>query len=430
MTFSAYMPSIKEVFVGTKYVLNGINNVNYKMFADAYEDSVTNSACINDICNLIVGEGLHNNKLEGKNPSIYISPSDVRLLVLDYKIQGQCAYQTIWSEGKPIKIIHLPMTTVALNLNQKMQVDGYWYSYDWERRSKYVPRFYPKFDGNVPENNSNITVVKRPSNEPLFSRPSWYAALKWAQIEGLMAQHAFTDVKTGFTGQKIVNWAGGQGLTNDEKQEVKREIINKVSGIDGQRIVVSINNRAENAIIVDNIDPPNVNATYVNYTEECEKKILIAQSYPEILLAGSKTGFSSNAEEIVVATQSVFRRVIKPDREVILDSLNQVFKKIDVENDLFFKDFEEKSLSKEKEGVVSDNISTGASANDKTLEAQAGLKVSVGGVQSLLGIQESFANGTTSYESAINMLNIIFGYTKEEAIALLGRVEKKIENNE
>ena len=61
MSFSAYVPTIKDVIVGTKYVLNGNNNENYKMYADAYDDSVTNSACINDIVNLIIGEGLFSN---------------------------------------------------------------------------------------------------------------------------------------------------------------------------------------------------------------------------------------------------------------------------------------------------------------------------------------------------------------------------------
>ena len=82
MTFSAYMPSIKEIQIGTKYVLNGLNNENYKLFADAYDDSVTNSACINDISNLIKGEGLINAN-GGKSPSSIISDDDWGLLVLD-----------------------------------------------------------------------------------------------------------------------------------------------------------------------------------------------------------------------------------------------------------------------------------------------------------------------------------------------------------
>ena len=90
------MPSITEILVGTKYVLNGANNENYKLFTDAYDDSVTNSACINDISNLIAGEGLINEVEGGESPHIYISKQDWKLIVLDYKKNGQTAMQIVW----------------------------------------------------------------------------------------------------------------------------------------------------------------------------------------------------------------------------------------------------------------------------------------------------------------------------------------------
>jgi hypothetical protein len=344
MTFSAFMPSITDIVQGTKYVLNGDNNKNYKLFADAYEDSVTNSACINDIVNLIIGEGLVNNTKDSINPNKILSSYDLGLIALDYRIQGIGSYQVIWYENKVVKIKHVPIRNIAFNLDDNMRETGYWYSYDWTQRYKYKPVLYNKFDGTEPENGINIAVIKRPSNEPIFPRPAWYSALKWAQDEGLLAQHSYQDVSTGFSGQKVINWVGGQGLDADAKRELAGKLRDKFTGINGQRLVVSINNSVENAVIVDNIDPPNVNATYVNYTEEAERKILIAHSYPHILLAGSKTGFSSNADEIAVATKSVYRRVIRPEREVILASFTKVFKTIDATCDLDFKDFEEKKI--------------------------------------------------------------------------------------
>lgn len=345
MTFSAYMPSITEVVVGTKYILNGTNNENYKLFSDAYDDSVTNSACINDIVNLIIGEGLINKNIGGKNPNIYISKKDIRLIVMDFKKQGAFTSQIVWGlENKPAKIFHLPIETTALNIDKDMNVDGYWYSYDWSKKYKYTPQFYSDFNGEKPENGINIIRVIRPTNEPLFPKPDWYSALRWAQDEGLMAQHSYRDIKTGFSGKKVVNWVGGRGLTDEQKNTAAKELRDKFSGIDGQDTIVSIGNTAENAVVVDNIDPPNVNATYVNYTEESERKLLIAHSYPAILLAGSKTGFSSNADEIAVATKSVFRRVINPIREIILEGLQEVFNKIDSSIILDFKDFEEENL--------------------------------------------------------------------------------------
>ena len=348
MSFSAYMPSIKDVVIGTKYVFNGLNNENFKMFSDAYDDSVTNSACINDITNLIVGEGLYNKKEDGLNPKITLSDTDLQLIVLDYKIQGSTTIQVIWRNGKPVKMYHVPVESNALNVNENMDIDGVWYSYDWTKKYKFVPKFYPIFDGKEPKKGVSILRIVRPSNEPLYPRPNWYPALRWAQDEGLMAQHSYRDIKDGFSGQKVINWVGGRSLTEEQKKLAAKEIREKFAGIDGQRLIVSINGSVENSIVVDNISPPNVNATYVNYTEEAERKILIAHSYPAILLAGAKTGFSSNADEIAVATKSVFRRVINPDRSVLIDGISQVYKLIDSSTNLYFKDFEESKTDENK----------------------------------------------------------------------------------
>jgi len=345
MTFSAYMPSITEVLVGTKYILNGDNNKNYKLFADAYDDSVTNSACINDITNLIVGNGLINEVEGGKNPSIHLSKKDFGLIALDYKKQGQASMQIVWGKTT-FKVHHIPVEQTALNVcKETVKVNGYWHCYDWTKRFRYAPKFYPKFDGKRKVDAIDMLIIQRPSNEPLFVRPDWFPALRWAQDEGLMAQHSYTDINTGFSGQKVINWAGGRGLTEEQKDATAEKIAKKFSGIDGKRTIVSINNSPENSVVVDNIDPPNVNATYVNYTEEAERKILIAHSYPAILLAGSKTGFSSNADEIAVATKSVFRRVIKPYRKQLLETLNEIFNSIEPGSfKLAFEDFETEQL--------------------------------------------------------------------------------------
>jgi len=204
---------------------------------------------------------------------------------------------------------------------------------------------------------------------------------------------------------------------NKEKNKTKQEILDKFTGINGQRTIVSVNASTENSVVVDNIDPPNVNATYVNYTEEAERKILIAHSYPSILLAGSKTGFSSNADEIAVATKSVFRRVINPARETLLSSLQMIFDVIGDDIVLDVKDFESEELDNNENGTTA---TTERTPDQQNAEAQAQLRGSVGGVQALLEIQASYVAKTTSYESAIAMINLIYGFTEEEAKKLLG----------
>jgi hypothetical protein len=423
MTFSAYMPSITEVLVGTKYILNGDNNKNYKLFADAYDDSVTNSACINDIRNLIAGKGLINEIEGGKSPSIHISNKDWGLIVLDYKKQGQTAIQIVWGKTT-FKIYHIPIEQTALNVcKQTVKINGYWHCYDWKNRTKYTPKFYPKFDGKRKTDAIDMLIIQRPSNEPLFVRPDWFPALRWAQDEGMLAQHSYRDTKTGFSGQKIVNWVGGRGLTDEAKSAARQDLMDNFTGIDGQRVIVSINASPENSVVVDNIDPPNVNATYVNYTEEAERKILIAHSYPSILLAGSKTGFSSNADEIAVATKSTYRRVVNPAREVLLEPLQEIFNAIEEGKfKLAVEDFETESMDENDNGENGQPIERlgDKTAEQQNAEAQATLRGSVGGVQALLEIQASYVAGTTSYGSAIAMINLIYGFTEDEAKKLLG----------
>lgn len=61
---------------------------------------------------------------------------------------------------------------------------------------------------------------------------------------------------------------------------------------------------------------------------------------------------------------------------------------------------------------------------DVEAEAKANLKGSVGGVQGLIGIQTSVAQGITDYEAAVAMLFEIYGFDDATARKLLGSKEK------
>ena len=74
-----------------------------------------------------------------------------------------------------------------------------------------------------------------------------------------------------------------------------------------------------------------------------------------------------------------------------------------------------------------DEVDASPVASEETLKAQAGLRGSVGGVQGILGIQESFSSGTTDFESAITILMEIYGFDRKVSSALLGQPELETE---
>jgi HK97 family phage portal protein len=67
-----------------------------------------------------------------------------------------------------------------------------------------------------------------------------------------------------------------------------------------------------------------------------------------------------------------------------------------------------------------DNLEDDPAAMDANAQAQANLRGSVGGVQGILSIQASFAQGLTTQQSAISILMEIYGFEENVARQILG----------
>lgn len=73
-----------------------------------------------------------------------------------------------------------------------------------------------------------------------------------------------------------------------------------------------------------------------------------------------------------------------------------------------------------REEAPEEETATEPVEDQATLDAQAQLRGSVGGVSSLLEIQKSYSAKITTYDSAIAMIELIYGFSNEEAIRMLG----------
>lgn len=369
VSMSKHLPIDIEPIVGKKWVTNGEDNSVFKMIRDACDDSPTNAAIINSYGNYIFGDGFYNvaNKSSDKNAKAdinkHLTRADGRLICNDYKTYGGYAVQVIWNSAtdvadkKPLLIKHLPVSTIALNIDDKMNVTGYWYCFDWSKKTKYKPVLYRKFDGTYKEgHNVEILFVQRPSSKPFFSQPDWISGLPYAQLEGELANSSINHVKNGFQGTKIVNCNNGVPATEELKREYKRKIIKDLTGTDNtNKLIVSFNKSKEQGIEVTDIPVPELNQQYVHFSEEAERKLIIAHSASPVLFAGSKqgSGLSSNADEIEMATAMTYRQSINPMKEDVIDGLQPVFTRINQEIELGLLNFETFKGDK-REDVVSD----------------------------------------------------------------------------
>lgn len=369
VAFSSFQPIDIKPVIGRKWITNGVDNINFQRYKDAYDDSPTNSSIINAFVSYIFGEGLIDaSKIDAneKDPekiksnlkdaynsvSKYIKQEDVLLICKNFKMYGGASAQVIWSEGtKPVRVEFISTSKLGINVDDEMNVDGFWYSWDWKNRYKYRPALYPKFDGTRKQ-DLEILYIRQPTEESFFPVPDYFSGIPWAKVEGELANGALHHFQNGMEDVTIVNYNNGRIADEEVAKKEALRVREKVVGTNNKsKLLVSFNESADEALIIDRISPPELNQQNVFYSEEAERKLIVAHSAPPILFSGSNQGggFSNNADEREVATQELFRKHINPAREVILRGLQEVFNLINPDIVLDFKNFEaEKTLTNDE----------------------------------------------------------------------------------
>lgn len=398
-------PSYSEL-----YTMNGFNNRNFKTYSDLYDDSTTNNAVIDSFTNYIYGEGLN---LLGGNISKYLDGEDARMAVKDLKIQGGFCMLVYWMNEKPLRLNYIDIEKVAIVLERgTYKHKSYYFSLDWDDISRYPKKQYPKFTGKYNGNKIELIYVKNLSKK-IFPQPDYLPCVNWCKFEAELSNSGISFIENSIDSLTVINVNNGR---IDDEVEAKKKADDLRETVTGSRnkgkVVVNFQEGAELSTTIDKITPPDLNQQNVFFSEEAERNIIKGHKAHPILFSSSQTstGFSNNAEERTQALQDMYRRNINPFREVFINGLMPFFKLINPSAQLQFIDFD-KVDELEEETKPLDNT---------TLNAQAQLKGSVGGVQSLLEVQASYVSGTTSYESAIAILDLIFGFNREQAIRLLG----------
>ena len=278
----------------------------------------------------------------------------MRLICQDFKMYGQFSIEVVWSQGsekfkigqKPIKFKHINTEKIGLKLDVKGKVCGYWYSFDWKNQGRYPPTLFPKFTGEYNGNDIELITFTRISSEPYFPQPDYVAGLQYAHLEEELSNASINHVRNGFSGGTIINIKGGVPPTEEERQRVSKKIIEKLTGSDNQnKCFVSFSNGLDTGqnIEVTTLQVKNLDAQYVYFSEEAERKIFKAHSVVNPILFGSndKSGFGNNADEMTEALKTLYRSNINPMREVIIDSLEWLMSFSEPNIELAFKDFKE-----------------------------------------------------------------------------------------
>jgi len=328
------------------WVQYGIDNNYFNYIIDVNNNSTTCRAITIGISNMIYGKGLAAHDAD-KRPEQYaqmmslFKKSDLRKFINDYKVLGMAAFQLVYQDGKVKEVHHFPMETLrAEKCNDDGEIEGWYYSNHWDNlKPTEKPERIPAF-GFGKANGVEMYVLKPyEAGKYYYSSPDWSSAMPYAVLEDEIGDYLINDCINGFSGTKVVNF--NNGVPDPEKmQSIKSDVLGKLTGSRGEKVIVAFNNNSESKTTIDDIPLNDAPQHYQYLADECFRKLIVGHRVTSPMLLGIREGndgLGNNAEEIKNATQLFDNIVIQCFQDQVIECLDAILSVNDIALDLYFK---------------------------------------------------------------------------------------------
>ena len=326
------------------FVAFGTNNLFYDDLIDVYLNSPTSHSTITGIVNQIVGKGMHAHNASRKPDEFaqfrsLFKSKDLKKIALDYKLLGEAAIQVSYLQKKVVKVSHFNRETLrAEKCDDKGAINAYYYHPKWKdyKDGDKLTRI-PVFGSGA---KNEIYIIRRhiPSMH-YYSVPDYIGSLNYGKLECSISEFLVNEVENSFSGSKLVSFANGSPSVEGMKK-IKQEITDKLTGVHGEKVIVSFSDSVENKTTIEDINPPNSAEVYQYISEECSRKLMIGHRITSPLLVGIRdTGSSlgNNAEEIQNAHNLFENLVIKPYQNDIIDAVDDILGVNGISLDLYMQ---------------------------------------------------------------------------------------------
>ena len=156
--------------------------------------------------------------------------------------------------------------------------------------------------------------------------PDYIGAINYSKLECEISEYLVNEVTNSFSGTKLVSFTNGVPTT-EKQQMIKSEIMNKLTGANGEKVIVSFSDSPENKTTIEDISVSDAADVYQYIAEECTRKLLLAHRITSPLLVGirdNNNGLGSNSEEIENAHNLFENVVIRPYQNDIIDAIDDI----------------------------------------------------------------------------------------------------------
>lgn len=323
----------------------------YDYLVQRYRNSPTNMAVLNNVIKLVYGDGLTARDASIKSNDFarfmsLLSKDDLKNVITDYCILGTGSFEIIKSKKGIVSISHIPRNLIQPEkCDEYGEIKGYYFSNNWDEINKFPPVRLDSF-GNGKDKEILVFGSYSIGRKYIY-QVDYEASLDYAYLEEKISEYLNMDVETGFSGTKIINFNNGENDEEAQKQIVKNTTA-KLLGTKGVKTIFSFNESEENKTTIDDVSLDNAAEHYSYLAKEAQNKILAGHNVTSHMLVGitdGNQGFSSNADEIKIASEYFYSTTIHHKQEAVIDAL----KKISVNNGITLDfNFKRKPIFKEE----------------------------------------------------------------------------------
>lgn len=349
---------------------------------------------------------------------------------LDLEIYGGFAFEII--SNRTLETISAIYHCDFAKYRKAKDLDGYYYSEDWSKNQPEVEYIAPFDPSNV--GGKSLLYVK--SYHPMgqaYPLPEYLGCVPYIEMDKEIANFHLNSIKNGFMGGTMINFFNGQP-TEEEQQVIERKLYDKFSGSNNaNKLVLNFNDSKEQGAEIIALNGNDFDKRFDTLNKTVQQEIFAGHRIVDPQLFGIKESGIFVSRNQIRDSYELFQNTYVNGRQRFLeDVFNGLLAVQGFDGRLYIEDTEpiavglsemtrvsvmDRNEIRADLGLPVENDQAGSTTDSKTLDAQAALKGSVGGVSGIITLLQNVNTGVVAAESAIAVLVELYGFTPEIARA-------------
>jgi len=320
-------------------------NLYPQFLIDLYYSSSITAAIVNATAEMISGEDLVITDEDDRDEEARVKLQNfmnnansnetlhevLKKVSFDFKLQGAFALNIVWSKDRTqiAEIYHIPCEKIRCERPDEFgKTNAYYVSGDWANTRTNKPYRVPAFNVNDRTSPNQIlyTGLYSPNMNSYFTS-DYISCNNWALIDSKVSEFHLNNISNGFTGSFMISFANGIP-TAEERNQIERSLESKfTSEKNAGKFVLTFSDDKTRVPEITSISPSDLDKQYIALQELLTSNILSGHRVTSKTLMGldSANGFSSNADELLNASNFYLNTVVMPFQGQILKVLHKIF---------------------------------------------------------------------------------------------------------